>query len=114
METAVLVDSAYALIDPSGQSLGRVDVVKAAEGVYEGVLSEDHLPERVRELLARHERLVNDGLLGLLDEVERDIEGLGLRLRSLATARMYRVSDFQLMNGREVSFKVAGVDGAAA
>jgi hypothetical protein len=100
-----MVTNRFQLIDPSGAVVATGEAV-LKEGQFRGRADVGSMPASVRAVFAEYENIVNQQMFSLIDEIERKVLALSLKVvfpNSPAT----RVEDLQIYpsTGR-VSFRV--------
>ena len=88
---------------PDGTAVAAVKL-RWADGRYSGSVDVTEMPPIVHQLFDRYNQIVENQVLSLLDEVEMDIQSLGLYAVLDGQDRV-EVTDIQLFPGaRQISF----------
>ena len=104
----------YTLKDDADRKIGNVRITSIQGNLLQGSLEDTEGLASVPEVFQRHERAVNQQLFVLVDEIETEIEALAPRLYSSESDSSMRVFDLQIMNLRDVSFRLSPFSHARA
>jgi len=87
------------IVDKNGRTIGKVTVEEQG-GKFVGTIDASEVPPAILTLCRDYESKVNDQLFSSLDQIEEQLDELGLRL----VRQSQRISDFQIMENDKVSF----------
>jgi hypothetical protein len=105
----VQIGNVYILKDKAGQTIGTARITSLRGDVVLGILQEGEEFGKYRELFQKHEEAVNQQLFTIADEIEDEIDVIGPKLHSIESGSSIRVYDLQIMNVRNVSFRLSPV-----
>ncbi len=107
----------FLLTDAEKHQLGRVAVEKCEKGVIFASFSPAEAFSSVRQLFREFEEAVEAQALAVVDELDRRIAALGLKLYSPDGSRVTNIHDVQIWSDGEVTFQLhapsAAVSGGA-
>lgn len=90
------------LLDRTGRYLGKVNIIKISDGLYQGKFTPMDFPEELKNLFKYYEDLANNQIFSLLDNIEEQIETWGIVLSN----NVAKPKDIQIMNENEISFRL--------
>ena len=93
------------LQDKRGRKLGTILVERCEGNLRVGKIVPEEWPTDLQEVFSRYEQLINDQVLSILDEVEKEIDAYGFRVSSGSTQNGEPITDLQITSDHRVSFR---------
>ncbi|MBI1287897.1 MAG: hypothetical protein GC178_09990 [Flavobacteriales bacterium] len=90
------------VVDRTNQLVGKVKSPIKSGNSYSGKFEAISMPSELMELFRRYEDYANNQMLSLLDDIDFEIEGYGLKLKDSGE----KMLNVQIMNGDDITFKV--------
>jgi hypothetical protein len=94
------------LLDSQQNILAKITVTEINGNLYIGDITDDDLPDNIRETFLRYEEIINGQMFSLLDEIETQIDSLGLAVSEEDNLKPLKIRDLQMMSDGKISFRM--------
>jgi hypothetical protein len=92
------------LIDSEKNILAKITVSQIDGNLYIGTITDDYLPDNIRQTFLRYEEIINGQMFSLLDDIEMEISDFGFAVSQSDHLNPLKIFDLQMMNDGKISF----------
>lgn len=100
------------LIDSQKNILAKITVSKIDGNLYIGTITDDYLPDNIRQTFLRYQEIINGQMFSLLDDIETEISRFGLAVSQPDSLKPLKIFDLQMMSDGKISFRVSKTESA--